>query len=119
MNFFNVEVFGTNKIHAKSSESMALSTPLCTWEDDFLNDLDNNVSNGLSAQNTTSTVSAHSIDFGNINNSAPGLPCPDLLTIRLTILLIIRFLALPMLQTVPNSQQRLAMPWYQFTTILE
>lgn len=76
MNFFNIDVFGTNKMHKESSKSTMSSTPLCTWEDSFLDNLANDT-NGPPAQNTTG-ASVDSNNFHNINSSesVPGLSPP-------------------------------------------
>ncbi|KIK75891.1 hypothetical protein PAXRUDRAFT_171355 [Paxillus rubicundulus Ve08.2h10] len=66
MNFFNVEVFGNNKAHEKSSEPTVPSAPLRTWENNFLEDLDNA---GSPAQTTTSTSAIAHLNF--TGNSSP------------------------------------------------
>ncbi|KAI9568406.1 hypothetical protein HD554DRAFT_2172509 [Boletus coccyginus] len=76
MNFFNVEVFGANKTCEKSSELVVPSAPPCTWEDDFLDNLDNSTSNGPQARNITSASAYSNDDFGDINNSVPRLSLP-------------------------------------------
>ncbi|KIK79337.1 hypothetical protein PAXRUDRAFT_16380 [Paxillus rubicundulus Ve08.2h10] len=72
MNFFNVEVFGNNKAREKSSEPTVPSAPLRTWEDNFLEDLDNA---GSPAQTTTSTSASAHLNFTG-NSSVPGLSPP-------------------------------------------
>ncbi|KAF8835404.1 hypothetical protein BDN67DRAFT_1015591 [Paxillus ammoniavirescens] len=72
MNFFNIEVFGNNKAREKSSKPTVPSAPLRTWEDDFLEDLDNA---GSPARTTTSTSAIAHLNFTG-NSSVPGLSPP-------------------------------------------
>jgi hypothetical protein len=134
MNFFNVGVFGNNKAcEIMSSESMVPSAPPRTWEDDFLNNLDNA---GPPVQTTSNTNTSVHLNFGN-TSSVPGSspPCslqhssPSLFIPHRPILLdqaryptqtcldhLTYHLARSMIPLNPLWQ--LPMPWYQSTTIL-
>ncbi|KAG9310683.1 hypothetical protein JVU11DRAFT_9278 [Chiua virens] len=68
INFFNTGIFGSKKDSNLSTEPTVLSAPSRTWEDDFLDDLDNaqaelavQVPTSASSitQPTTNTISAH------------------------------------------------------------
>ncbi|KIJ09893.1 hypothetical protein PAXINDRAFT_157791 [Paxillus involutus ATCC 200175] len=73
MNFFNVKVFGNNKAREKSSEPTVSSAPLCTWEDDFLEDLDNA---GSPVRTTTGTSASAQLNFTGNSSSTPANGSP-------------------------------------------